>query len=167
MGYTAMFDDTKRNQNRKQLHVLVRYWSNERKQIVSKYLTSVFFRRASGIGVLLNILQAIEETGLPRDVLFNISRYGPNIIKTVWREINGTLKKEDFSGVILKTICCLDIVHNAFCKGFYIYGEDSEELACNMHYWFKNAPCKREDSGIVARNGYGNTSEFVSRPYQL
>ena len=42
-GYTAMFDKTTTNQKRKQLHILIRYWSNERKQIVSKYLTSALF----------------------------------------------------------------------------------------------------------------------------
>ena len=26
-----------------------------------------------------------------------------------------------------------------------MYGEESEELAFNMQYWFKNAPCKYED----------------------
>ena len=42
-GYTAMFGETTTNQNRKQLDVLIRYWSNKRKEIVSKYVTSVFF----------------------------------------------------------------------------------------------------------------------------
>ena len=42
-GYTAMFDKATTNQKRKQLHILIRYWSNERKQIVSKYLTSALF----------------------------------------------------------------------------------------------------------------------------
>ena len=60
--YTALFDETMTNQNRKQLGVLIRYWKNERKQIVSKYLTSVFFGSPSGIDISLNILQAIKET---------------------------------------------------------------------------------------------------------
>ena len=59
--------------------------------------------------------------------------------------MNDTLKNEGFSGLILQTTCCLHIVHNAFCKGLNIYGEESEELAFDMHYQFKNAPCKRED----------------------
>ena len=78
-----MFDETATNQNRKQLNVLIRYWSNERKQIVSKYFTSVFFGRPSGTDILLSILQAIKETGLPPDKLFNISSDGPNINKIV------------------------------------------------------------------------------------
>ena len=82
--YTAIFDETTANQNRKQLDVLIRYWSNESNQLVSKYLTFVFFGRASGIGTSLNILQAVQETGLPLDELFNVSSDGPNINKTVW-----------------------------------------------------------------------------------
>ena len=164
MGYTVMFDETTTNQNRKQLDMLIRYWSNYRKQIVSKYLTSVFFGRASGVDISLNILQAIKETDLPLGKLFNISSDGPNINKTVWREISDALKKEGFSGRIPQTTCCLHIVRSAFHKGLNIYGEESEELAFDMHYWFKNAPCKREDF-LGARNGYGNTSEFVPTPY--
>ena len=144
-GYATMSDETTTYQNRKQLDILIRYWSNERKQIVLKYLTSVLFGRASGIDILLNIFQAIKETGLPLDKLFKTSSDGSNINKTVWREINDTLKKEGFSGLIPQTTCYLHIVHNAFCKGLNILREESEELASNMHYWFKNAPCKHED----------------------
>ena len=93
-----------------------------------------FFGRASGIDISLNILQAIKETGLLLDELFNILSDGPNINKTVRREMNDTLKNEGFSGLILQTTCCLHIVHNAFCKGLNIYGEESEELAFDMHY---------------------------------
>ena len=91
-----MFDKTATDQNRKQLHILIRHWSNERKQIVSKYLTSLFFGRASSIDISLNILQAIKETGLHLDKLFNTSSDAPNISKTVWREMNDTLKEEVF-----------------------------------------------------------------------
>ena len=66
-----MFDKTTANQNSKQLDILIRYWSSERKQIVPKYLTFVFFGRASGIDISLSIHQAIKETGLPLDKLFN------------------------------------------------------------------------------------------------
>ena len=97
-GYATMSDETTTYQNKKQLDILIRYWSNERKQIVPKYLTSVLFGRASGIDILLNIFQAIKETGLPLDKLFKISSDGSNINKTVWREINDTLKK-GFSGL--------------------------------------------------------------------
>ena len=140
-----MFDETATNQNRKQLNVLKRYWSNERKQIVSKYFTSVFFGRPSGTDILSSILQAIKETGLPLDKLFNISSDGPNINKIVWRETNDTLKKEYFSGLIPQATSCLHIMLNAFCKGLNMYGEECEELALDMHYWFKNAPCKHVD----------------------
>ena len=86
-----------------------------------------------------------QRTSLPLDKLFIISIDRPNINKTVWREINDTLKKEGFSGLIPQSTCCLNIVHHAFRKGLNIYGEESEELAFNIHYGFKNAPCKRDD----------------------
>ena len=52
----------------------------------------MFFGRASSVDISLNILQAIKETGLPLGKLFNISSDGPNINKTVWREISDALK---------------------------------------------------------------------------
>ena len=36
-------------------------------------------------------------------------------------------------------------MHHAFRKGLNICGEGSEGLAFNIHYGFKNAPCKRDD----------------------
>ena len=104
----------------------------------------MFFGRASAIGISLNIFQAIKETGLPLDKLFNIPSDGPNINKTVLREINSALKK-GFSGLITQTTCSLHIMHIAFCKGLNMYGEECEELAFDMNYWFRNAPCKDED----------------------
>ena len=70
-----------------------------------------YFGRVSSVDISLNILQAIKETGL-----------------------NGTLKKEGFSGLIPQTTCCLHLFLNAFCKGLNMYGEESEELAFDMHY---------------------------------
>ena len=55
-------------------------------------------------------------------------------------------------------------MRSAFHKGLNMYGEESEELAFDIHYWFKNAPFKREGF-LGARNGYGNTSEVVPTPY--
>ena len=121
-----MFDKTMTYQDRKQLDVLLRYWSNARKQIVSKYLTSMFFGVASGIDISLNILQAIKETGLPLDKLFNISSDGPNINKTVRRELNDTFKKEGFSGLIAQITCFLHIMHNTFRKGLNIFRQESD-----------------------------------------
>ena len=82
-----------------------------------------YFGRVSSVDISLNILQAIKETGL-----------------------NGTLKKEGFSGLIPQTTCCLHIAHNAFRKGLniqHVLGK-SEELAFDMLHWFKNAPCKHK-----------------------
>ena len=92
----------------------------------------MFFGSASGIDISFNILQGIKETVLPLDKSYNILSDGPNINKTVWREINDTLK-EGFSGPIPQTTCCLHIAHNAFHKGLNMYGEESEELAFDMH----------------------------------
>ena len=89
--------------------------------------------RASGIQISLNIFKAIKETDLPLDKLFNISTNAPNIKKTVWREINDTLKKQGFSGLIPETTCCLHIVYNAFRKRLNTYGEEFEELVFSMH----------------------------------
>ena len=118
-----MFEETKTSQNGKQLDMKTNCF-----QI--PYLC--VFGKASGIDISLNILQAIKETVLPLDKLFNISIDGPNTNKTVWKEIN-ILKKEGFSGVIPQTTCCLHLVHNTFRKGLNMYGEESEELAFNMH----------------------------------
>ena len=78
-----MFDETTTTQQRKQMDLLCCFWSEEENEVVTKYLTSFFFGRATAKDVkeMLASLQHNEKNNLPWGCLFNISTDGPNINK--------------------------------------------------------------------------------------
>ena len=39
----------------------------------------------------------------------------------------------------------MHVVHNVFKAGLTVYGSEAEEMAFNLHQWFKSSPCKHED----------------------
>ena len=47
--FTVMFDETTTVQNKKQMDVLIRYWSESEGLIVTQYLMFMFFGRAAGL----------------------------------------------------------------------------------------------------------------------
>nr|XP_047134698.1 uncharacterized protein LOC124812301 [Hydra vulgaris] len=94
---------------------------------------------------MLADLRHNERFYLPWDRLFNISADGPNINKAIWRLLNADLHSNGFNGLLPFVSCTLHTVHNAFRKAINVVGEDAEQLAFDLHNWFKNAPCKIKD----------------------
>ena len=92
------------------------------------------------------MLQQLQETEqLPWRKLFNISMDGPNINRAIWRLFNDDLREQGFSGLLPLLPCTLHIIHNGFRKIFDVLGEDVTALVFDLHAWFKNHPCKKED----------------------
>ncbi|XP_065683985.1 uncharacterized protein LOC105849661 [Hydra vulgaris] len=146
-AFTLMFDETTTSQQRKQIDLLCRFWSEDKNQVVTKYLTSLFFGRAiaEDVKTMLADLRHNKRFYLPWHRLFNISADGPNIKSAIWRLLNADLHSNDFNGMLPFVSCTLHKVHNAFRKAINVVGEDAEQLAFVLHTWFKNAPCKIED----------------------
>ena len=46
----------------------------------------------------------------------------------------------------------LHVVHNTFHAGIESLGQEVEQLAFDLHAWFKNAPCKEEDFQKLSEN---------------
>ena len=44
-GFTLLFDETTNEQNKKQMDILIRYWSDSLGEIVTSYLDSLKFAR--------------------------------------------------------------------------------------------------------------------------
>nr|XP_047145416.1 uncharacterized protein LOC124818488 [Hydra vulgaris] len=139
-----MFNETTTSQQRKQMDLLCLFRSEVENQVVTKYLTSLFFGRATAedVKTMLADLHHNERFYLPRDRLFNISADGPNINKAIWRLLNADLHSNGFNGLLPFVSCTLHTVHNAFRKAIDVVGEDAEQLAFDLHTWFTNAPCK-------------------------
>ena len=89
---------------------------------------------------MLASLRHNEKYNLPWGRLFNISTDGPNINKSIWKLLNEELRSNDsndFNGLLPFISCTLHTVNNAFRKAIMVLGEDAEQLAFDLHAWFK------------------------------
>ena len=86
---------------------------------------------------MLASLRHNEKYNLPWGRLFNISTDGPNINKSIWKLLNEELCSNYFNGLLPFISCTLHTVNNAFRKAIMVLGEDAEQLAFDLHAWFK------------------------------
>ena len=146
-GYVIQYDETSNSQVRKQMDVLVRYWSEAKGEVVVQFLKAIMFGHAKGDTVSKAILDALQEAGyqVPLSKLLSLGSDGPNVNKTIWSNINEELKVQGLPGLLPFIPCNMHVVHNSFREGLKLYGQSSEQLAIDLFYFFKRSPCKRED----------------------
>ena len=109
-AFTMMFDETTTLQNRKQMDLILRFWSESEKQVVTKYLMSLFFARAPAekiVTMLTELLQENRAYQLPWDRLFNISSDGPNINRSIWKLLHSALQEKSFYGLLPFLACTM------------------------------------------------------------
>ena len=85
-----------------------------------------------------------EEFKSPADCLFKLSSDGPKVNKSIWNRMNEALEEKKMGPLIRFILCNLHVVHNSFWEGCNLYGTHAEELAFDLHYWFKRSTCKHE-----------------------
>ena len=74
-AFALMFDETTTLQNRKQMDILVRYWDETQHQILTKYLGSMFFGRATASDITAMLMEYHLMT------LILTERFGGNSMK--------------------------------------------------------------------------------------
>ena len=164
-GFTILFDETTTAQNKKQMDLLLRYWSEQADEVLTSYLTSLKFGRCEHDELRDKFIDLINDPqfkDLPWNKFFNLSSDGPNINLALYRVLNDSLKKTGHLGLLPFINCCLHTVHNGFHKGILVFGQDCEQLAYDLHAWFKQAPCKEEDyRGLSDDSTMENESLFL------
>jgi hypothetical protein len=148
-GFTVQYDETTTAQVKKQMDLVVRYWSDEHNRIIVHYLESMFFGHAEASTVKTRILQSMYANGLPLSKLLALSSDGPNVNKSITAQVNKELAECHLPTLIDIGTCSLHKVHNAFSKGLDDFGSDSEDLSVKLFYWFKHSSARREDLKIV------------------
>ena len=91
----------------------------------------------------------MREFSLPVAKLLGLSSDGPNVNKTIWRNVSEMLKEQGFPGLMSFIPCNLHVIHNAFRKGLDIFGAHAESLAIDLFYWFKSSAARREDWSLT------------------
>ena len=119
---TIHFDETTTVQVKKQMDVLVRYFSETNGEIEVRFLKALLFRHAFGEKVGDELLKTLEELGLPLKLLLSISSDGPNVNKKVKANINAKLKQYFKRQLVSTDSFQLHVVHNTFRKGLESYG---------------------------------------------
>lgn len=121
-------------QNKKQMGMLICYWNENEGSIVTQYLMSFFFGRATGDCIVDLFLQLQEDESkqkypFPWDTLPYLSFDGPDInCKILWL-LATKLKERVHKGLLPFIYCTIHVVHNAFHRGIVTLRQDVERLA--------------------------------------
>lgn len=145
--FSVQFDETGNAKDKKQCDVLVRFWNDQAGEVYTVFLKSLMFGHAKGETVSEAIIETLCETGfeLPIQQLVALGSDGPNVNKTIWKNIDQHKKSLGFAGLTPFVPCTLHVVHNSFRKGLSAYGEDAEQLSVDLFQWFKTHISQRED----------------------
>lgn len=149
--FTIQFDETGNAQDKKQCDVLVRFWNEQKGEIITMFLKSLMFGHAKGETVSNALIETLCEKDyeLPLQQLVALGCDGPNVNKTIWKNIDSHKKALGLAGLTPFVPCTLHVVHNSFRKGLDAYGEDAEQLAVDIIQWFKSHISQLEDYGLT------------------
>lgn len=86
-SFTLHYDETTQVQVKKQMDLHIRYWSETHNKVLCRCYKSLFFGHAEGVRVTTVIFEDLKEDGIPKGKLLTLGGYGPNVNKTIWREL--------------------------------------------------------------------------------
>ncbi|CAF4107403.1 unnamed protein product [Rotaria sordida] len=115
--FVLIFDEQTNNQNKKQLDMLLRYWSNEKQCVVNRFYKSIILLGHAYAKTIRDIIiESFATDGLNLNKLLMLGRDNPNINISLENLIDVEIKKQ---GGCLLTIgsCNIHIIHNAFKNG--------------------------------------------------
>ncbi|XP_067127543.1 uncharacterized protein [Centruroides vittatus] len=143
--YTISYDETCNIENRKELQILIRYWSEEQQEAVCRHLQTSFIGHADAETIKSKLILAIENAHLPFDKLLMIGCDGPNVNKKVLRLMNEEILTIRKKGLISIGTCSIHTIHNAFLKGLTQLGGDGGDLIIATHSFFDGWPSRWDE----------------------
>ena len=92
---------------------------------------SLFFGHAEGVRVATAILEALKEDDIPKGKLLTLGSDGPNVNKTIWRELESKIRATDpgFRNFVDVGTCFIHVMHNRFSNGLEEYGHEIEQFS--------------------------------------
>ena len=140
--YTIHIDETTTAQVKKQMDVLVRYFSDTDGKFKVRFLKALVFGHAFAETVANELWRTLQELGMPLKNLLFISSDGSNVNKAIKANINTKLQGHFKRQLVNTGSSQLHVVHNTFRKGIEAYGEDVEHRCIDLFYFFKLSPCR-------------------------
>ena len=121
------------SQIKKQLDILMRYYSDNHNEVRVRFLKGAVFGHAYAESVANKLCETLQKISLPLKYLLSLSSDGPNINKVIKTIINSKLKANYQRELFDTGPCQLHAVHNSFRKGVEGYGSDVENLCMNVY----------------------------------
>ena len=94
--FTLHYDETVNAQVKKQMDVVVWFWSETNNEVTVKYLTSVMFGHARAEDVVKEMLGILDKLAIPLRLMLSLVMDEPNANKSIMHKIN-QVKKEKLS----------------------------------------------------------------------
>ena len=135
--FTLHFDETTTSQIKKQLDILVRYYSDNHNEVRVRFLKAAVFGHAYAESVANELCETLQKFSLPLKYLLSLPSDGPNVNKAIKTNINRRLQVNYQRELVDTGPCQLHVVHNSFRKGVEGYSSDVENLCIDIYYFFK------------------------------
>lgn len=124
---------------RNQMDLYIRFWMNEKKEVSTRYLTSVFMGHTTAEDPKENFFEAVSE--LDRKKLLQISMDGPNVNLKFLREVKEKLEEEACEIIA----CDLHVIHGAFRTGHKATEWNLNSIFRASYQLFKDSPARQAD----------------------
>lgn len=143
--YTLFYDETRNSENKKELQIAIRYWSNSHNQVIISHLETLFLGSADAKTLKDSILLAIHRANLPLKKLLMLGSDGPNVNKAVFKLMNEEVKLVRSQSLLNIGTCFIHKVHNAFLKGLDEFGHQTADFVIALHNFIHKYPNREED----------------------
>lgn len=143
-AHTIMFDESLNTQlQSKQLDAHVRYWSEERSCVESRYFTSIFM----GHGTANDLIEHYGEVTKDLDPkkTWQIGMDGPNVNIAFHRKLGEQRAESQMASLLDIGTCGLHTVHRAFQTGGEKTDWKFDQYLKKAYKLFKDSPARRED----------------------
>ena len=115
--FTLYFHKMVNIQVKKQIDVLVRFWSETHTEVRVKYLTSVMLGHIRAEDFVKEMLGVLDRLAIPLRMMLSLGIDGPNVNKYIMHKINQVKKENDFQPLVKCPCSCpIHICHNSFRK---------------------------------------------------
>ena len=144
--FTLHFDETVSAQTKRQMDLLVCYWSVTNSEVKVKYLKSAMYGHAKVVNVGKEMLTALEELGIPLRLMLSLGMDGSNVDTSILNKLNKIKKEKGFPELVsFLRHCLIHVCNNSFRKGVLMYGFRAKELCMNLFYFFSKTSCRQAD----------------------
>ena len=104
------------------------------------------FGQAKAVGVVKEMMIALEELAAPIKLMVSLDMDGPTVNISTMEKLNKIKRGKGFQQLVkCPPSCLIHVCDHRLHRGFENYGLNVEELWMNLYYFFKRSACRRQD----------------------